>query len=111
MATVTAEIGLLVYNLSPQSQTQQSSKRGATHRDKKKTKKQKKNNKIDKGVKARVETGLVRIVQRMRGQKKKRLNHHAQIERESVSFKSSGQANKAFIRRRPELDRQMLLMV
>lgn len=105
MATVTAEIGLLVYNLSPQSQTQQSSKGGAAHRDKK-------NNKIDKRVKARVETGLVRMGQRTRGQKKKnRLNHHAQIERESVSFKSSGQANKAFIRRRPELDRQMLLMV
>lgn len=72
----------------------------------------KKNNKIDKRVKARVETGLVRMGQRTRGQKKKnRLNHHAQIERESVSFKSSGQANKAFIRRRPELDRQMLLML
>lgn len=41
---------------------------------------------------------------------KSRLNCHAQIERESVSFKSSGQTNKVFIRRLPELDRQMLLM-
>lgn len=53
---------------------------------------------------------MVRMGQRKRGQKN-RLNRHAQIERESVSFKSSGQANKAFIRRLPELDRQMLLMV
>lgn len=50
---------------------------------------------------------------RMRQKKEKtnnRLNRHAQIERESVSFKSSGQANKVFIRRLPATDRQMLLM-
>lgn len=53
---------------------------------------------------------MVRMREKER--QKNRLNRHTQIERESVSFKSSGQANKAFILRRlPELDRQMLLMV
>lgn len=79
MATVTAEIGLLVYNLSPQSQTQQSSRwgggvggvewgdrRGRTRMVKKK----KERKRIDRReLKQRLETGMVRMGQRQKRQK------------------------------------------
>lgn len=66
MATETAEIGLVVYNLSPQRQTQQSSSQwGQTGAGAHEIKKKKK--RIDYRE-LRVETGMVRKGQGKRGQ-------------------------------------------